>query len=56
VEFIETPQALKLQYQSFTEARMERLRAAGYAKDFTTLENGIGRYVRDYLSQPNPYR
>jgi ADP-L-glycero-D-manno-heptose 6-epimerase len=56
VEFIEMPQVLKPQYQSFTQARIERLRGAGYAKEFTTLEHGIGRYVRDYLSQPNPYR
>jgi ADP-L-glycero-D-manno-heptose 6-epimerase len=56
VQFVETPEVLKPQYQSFTEARIERLRAAGYAKEFTSLEDGIGRYVRDHLSKPNPYR
>jgi ADP-L-glycero-D-manno-heptose 6-epimerase len=56
VEFVDMPVALKPQYQSFTQARIERLRAAGYAKEFTTLEDGIGRYVRDYLSRANPYR
>ncbi len=50
VEFIDTPQALKKQYQSFTEAPMDRLRAAGYAGQFTTMEEGVRRYVQDYLA------
>ena len=29
---------------------MDRLRAAGYAGQFTTLEEGIRRYVQDHLS------
>ena len=35
--------------------RMARLRAAGYAGQFTPLEEGVRRYVQDYLSQPDPY-
>ena len=35
---------------------MERLRRAGYAAPFTSIEEGIGRYVRDYLSRADPYR
>ncbi len=34
---------------------MARLRAAGYAAPFTALEDGVGRYVRDYLAGPEPY-
>ncbi len=34
----------------------ERLRTAGYAGRFTALEEGIRRYVQDYLSKANPYR
>ncbi len=56
VEFIDMPAPLRGQYQSFTEARMERLRQAGYAGQFTPLEAGIERYVRDFLSKPDPYR
>jgi ADP-L-glycero-D-manno-heptose 6-epimerase len=56
VDFIEMPQALRGQYQSFTQAPMDRLRAAGYGGQFTPLEEGIRRYVQDYLSQPDPYR
>jgi ADP-L-glycero-D-manno-heptose 6-epimerase len=50
VEFIDMPQALKGQYQSFTQAPMDRLRIAGYAGQFTPLEEGIRRYVQDYLA------
>ena len=52
VEFIDMPQALHGQYQSFTEARMDRLRAAGYSGQFTPLEEGVRRYVQEYLEAP----
>ncbi len=55
VEFIPMPAALRGQYQSFTEAPMERLRAAGYAGQFSPLERGVERYVREYLAMPDPY-
>jgi ADP-L-glycero-D-manno-heptose 6-epimerase len=55
VEFIEMPEKLRGQYQSFTEASTDRLRAAGYAGQFTPLEDGIRRYVQDHLAQPDPY-
>jgi ADP-L-glycero-D-manno-heptose 6-epimerase len=54
--FIDMPVALRGQYQSFTQAETARLRAAGYGGQFTTLEDGIARYVRDYLRAPDPYR
>ena len=56
VEYIPMPQSLVGQYQNFTEARIDRLRAAGYAREFTSLEEGVTRYVRDYLRGPTPYR
>jgi ADP-L-glycero-D-manno-heptose 6-epimerase len=34
---------------------MERLRAAGYTKPFTGLEEGVARYVREYLETVDPY-
>ncbi len=55
VEFIDMPAALRGQYQSYTRAAMDRLRAAGYAGQFTTLEDGIARYVRGHLATPDPY-
>ncbi len=56
VEFIDMPSALRGQYQSYTEADMNRLRAAGYAGQFTPLEAGIAQYVRTYLRAADPYR
>lgn len=56
ISFVDTPETLRAQYQYFTQARMERLRAAGYARPFTTLEDGVAAYVRHYLLAPDPYR
>src|SRR3546814_13444787 len=56
IDYVDMPAPLRGRYQYFTEARMERLRAAGYRKPFTTLEDGVGRYVRDFLATPDPYR
>ncbi|MEJ0015534.1 MAG: ADP-glyceromanno-heptose 6-epimerase [Acetobacteraceae bacterium] len=55
IEFIDMPEALRDQYQSFTEASVARLRAAGYSGQFTPLEEGVRRYVQDYLTQPDPF-
>ena len=56
IEFVDMPAALRGGYQSFTQARMDRLRDAGYAGQFTVLEEGVRRYVVDYLEQADPYR
>lgn len=56
IEYIEMPKALRDKYQYFTEAKMERLAAAGYGGGFTSLEDGVADYVGRYLSQPDPYR
>lgn len=56
IRFVDTPMAIRNKYQYFTEARMDRLREAGYAKPFTSLEDGVTKYVQQYLSQPDPYR
>jgi ADP-L-glycero-D-manno-heptose 6-epimerase len=55
IEFIDMPAALRGQYQSLTVASIARLRAAGYAGRFTPLEEGVRRYVQDFLAQPDPY-
>jgi ADP-L-glycero-D-manno-heptose 6-epimerase len=56
IEYTPMPPAIRDKYQYFTEARMDRLKAAGYSKPLTSLEEGIGDYVSRYLSQPDPYR
>jgi ADP-L-glycero-D-manno-heptose 6-epimerase len=55
VDFIDMPEALRGQYQSCTRAATGRLRAAGYAGQFTPIEEGVRRYVQDYLVQADPY-
>lgn len=56
IEFIPMPDRLVGQYQSFTEATMERLRAVGFDHEFTTLENGVSRYISEFLARPDSYR
>ena len=56
IEFVETPEAIRAAYQYFTEARMDRLRGAGYSAPFQALEEGVADYVKNHLSRPDPYR
>jgi ADP-L-glycero-D-manno-heptose 6-epimerase len=55
IEYIEMPQGLPEKYQYFTEANMSKLQAAGYNKPFTSLEEGVRKYVQDFLMQQNIY-
>jgi ADP-L-glycero-D-manno-heptose 6-epimerase len=56
VDFIDTPEAIRANYQYFTEARMSRLREAGYDRAFTPLEDGVALYVRNFLATNDPRR
>jgi ADP-L-glycero-D-manno-heptose 6-epimerase len=56
IEFIDMPAALQPKYQYHTAAGMQRLRAAGYAQPFTTLEAGVADYVRAFLAASDIYR
>jgi len=49
IEYIDTPVDIRDKYQYFTEARMSKLRSAGYTSPFHTLEEGVTEYVSDYL-------
>ena len=48
LEYIDFPDALKGKYQSFTQADIGKLRAAGYSEPMLTVEQGVDRYV-DWL-------
>jgi ADP-L-glycero-D-manno-heptose 6-epimerase len=50
ISFVDTPEDIRATYQYFTEANMEKLRAAGYTRPFHTLEEGVKDYVQQYLS------
>lgn len=49
IDFIDTPIDIRDKYQYFTEAKMDKLREAGYTKPFHTLEEGVKDYVENYL-------
>ena len=51
IEYIDTPEDIRDKYQYFTQAEMSKLRQAGYAAPFYTLEDGVGEYVKDFLSK-----
>lgn len=56
IEFIDMPIELKKKYQYFTKASITKLRNIGYQEPFTSLEEGIRKYVQYYLINENPYR
>lgn len=51
IEYIDMPEHLKEKYQYYTQANMVKLRLAGYDKEFSNLEEGVGDYVREYLDR-----
>ncbi|MBK6500332.1 MAG: ADP-glyceromanno-heptose 6-epimerase [Saprospiraceae bacterium] len=55
ISFIDTPEDIRETYQYFTEADMSKLKKTGYAKPFTTLEEGVNEYVREYLRKGKYY-
>jgi ADP-L-glycero-D-manno-heptose 6-epimerase len=55
IDYIEMPEAIRDQYQYFTEARMDKLRVAGCPVPFRPLEETAGDYVRNHLLKADPY-
>lgn len=56
IEYIDTPESIRGQYQYFTQSEVGRLRAAGYNAGFTPLEEAVNRYVTQYLDREDRYR
>jgi ADP-L-glycero-D-manno-heptose 6-epimerase len=56
IDYVPMPEVLRPRYQYYTEARMVKLRQAGYNQPFRSIEDGVADYVEHYLAQPNPYR
>lgn len=50
IEYIDTPLDIRDKYQYFTEARMEKLKQAGYSKNFHDLNRGVQEYIRTLVS------
>jgi len=55
ISFIPTPEDIRDKYQYYTEANMSKLKSAGYAREFTSLEVGIEDYVTNYLNNKTYY-
>ncbi|HWQ40137.1 MAG TPA: ADP-glyceromanno-heptose 6-epimerase [Burkholderiales bacterium] len=51
IEYVPFPEGLKEKYQSFTEADLTQLRAAGYEATFLKVEQGVSRYVEWLLDR-----
>ena len=56
IEYFDAPENIRRHYQYHTQATMARLRDAGYDRPPTALEDGVRRYVQDYLATNDPYR
>lgn len=56
INYIDTPENIREKYQYFTQAELENLKNIGYNIPFTSLEDGVKKYVTDYLSNQDKYR
>jgi ADP-L-glycero-D-manno-heptose 6-epimerase len=56
IEYIDMPENIRGQYQYFTEAKVDNLLRAGYNAGFTSLEDGVKRYVTQFLDTADCYR
>ncbi|MDP2308825.1 MAG: ADP-glyceromanno-heptose 6-epimerase [Pseudomonadota bacterium] len=56
IEYIPFPEVLRGSYQSYTQADISQLRAAGYTAPFRSIDEGVPSYLqwlaRERLSQP----
>jgi ADP-L-glycero-D-manno-heptose 6-epimerase len=52
ITYVDMPEAIQGRYQYFTEARMDRLRQAGYRAPFHSVEEGVAAYVAWLKANP----
>jgi ADP-L-glycero-D-manno-heptose 6-epimerase len=55
IEFIDMPESIRNQYQYYTQAEMQKLYQAIPDMKFTSLEDGVTDYVKNYLMKANPH-
>lgn len=51
IHYTDIPLDIREKYQYFTEAHMQKLRHAGYEKQFTNIEDGVKDYIVNYLNE-----
>lgn len=49
IEFVDTPEAIRANYQYFTQADLGRLRSLGFEGQMTSLEAGVTSYIKANL-------
>ena len=54
IHFVDMPEAIRDKYQYHTQADMTKLGRAGYTQPFASIEEGVRRYVQDYLVKLSP--
>jgi len=55
IQYVPMPENLRGKYQYFTQATMQKLKAAGYEARFFSLEEGVADYVRSYLGTSDKF-
>jgi ADP-L-glycero-D-manno-heptose 6-epimerase len=55
IDYVDTPPEIRSNYQYLTEAKLSRLRTAGYNAPFTSLEQAVEDFVTNYVAKPDPY-
>ena len=56
IKYIDMPNDIKKQYQYYTKAEMTKLKNIGYDIPFTSLEDGVEDYLKNYLLTNNIYK
>ena len=55
IEYFDTPENIRSQYQYFTQAKMDKLLSALPDMAFSNLEDSIEDYVKNYLLKNDPF-
>jgi ADP-L-glycero-D-manno-heptose 6-epimerase len=51
IQYFDVPPKIRDKYQYFTEAKINKLRGAGYNHDFHELEEGVEKYIQKLLKK-----
>ncbi len=49
IEYVDMPEHLVSKYQYFTEAKLDKIKKAGYSNPISSLEDSVTDYVQNYL-------
>jgi len=55
ISFIDTPEDIRDKYQYYTQADTSKLISIGYDRPFSSLEEGVADYVKNYLMEGKYY-